>query len=944
MNAPQSPTEVPAHTVTVRVTRGHRLRGRCAEFKSFVRVEVDEFALGESEKKVRDPSDDRFNYDFSCSFSCSRDAQAIAALAAKLLIVTVFDFVAEEKKADARSAVLGQAVLDFLPFLQGQTNFSSRVPLHSASMDSSNTTAGSLDLVLDVSEAVVSAEALSSCRLLKVTVERLFSVPESWGLSSGACAHTYTAAMELPLTAQTNQKLVFSEGVLSAAGAREEEHRHKKRAFVPLLLPANTVVPGAFIGTDSMETQDQEDQCFRVEAETVKPRVSWDVEMPCFLNQEATVRLRETITSCGLWPLEIMKSLPEASLPWTESPQIPCHGVAFVDLSPLLRPGATRIRGAYSVETFSQNLLSEKAQRSVSVLKEHVRALTAAVARKKGTGGQSSAKKPTHSRNNGANDGSEVRHEQENSYVEARTYVVVEISLEKPLVPINFLDELPRRLMALIPPTPRVPKGPSKAERALQKYHGLVGDAISQACGWAEELYGAQCAFSDGEREHMKAEVKRELQTSNRYVTDTEELKHNVVRIVLEKMQKTELFSTPLEILQFVGDLNLDSMDEAQVALAKEVFAEEQGDTTEEFPLSVAQVTEFATEAQSVGDSERALQCCLQLLTREPSNPGHTFLLGSLYMQSRDYMKAEVCFQDVIVSQPAHQASLIMCGVLAFMFEQFSRAQSLWERAASEGGLALEAWTLLSLLHQNQEDVVQSHRAFTKASELRVRDQHRGSEEQNVQSRPSVYSQTTSFLLQNYALQLAERALAQELLTSGHTESFLVPLGHFHLLREEYSSALDSLEGALQLNQQNAMAWALKGHCCFLQGCLGSAQDSYERCLSLRPPPHEAHLVQLRLGSVYQQQDQFASAKQVLLQTCEEAPSCLSWRGLGAACYRLGELAPAEAALMEANRLDHQNALVWLYLALVCLQVGSSHAKVDCSEPHQLQLLLFKGT
>lgn len=46
--------------------------------------------------------------------------------------------------------------------------------------------------------------------------------------------------------------------------------------------------------------------------------------------------------------------------PAEEDPQIPFHGVAFVDMGRLLYPGVTHIRGAYSIQPFSETELLKK--------------------------------------------------------------------------------------------------------------------------------------------------------------------------------------------------------------------------------------------------------------------------------------------------------------------------------------------------------------------------------------------------------------------------------------------------------------------------------------------------------------------------------------------------------------------------------------------------------
>jgi len=43
-----------------------------------------------------------------------------------------------------------------------------------------------------------------------------------------------------------------------------------------------------------------------------------------------------------------------------ENPEIPFHGVAFVDMGQLLYPGVRRIRGAYGVQPFSEAEMQNK--------------------------------------------------------------------------------------------------------------------------------------------------------------------------------------------------------------------------------------------------------------------------------------------------------------------------------------------------------------------------------------------------------------------------------------------------------------------------------------------------------------------------------------------------------------------------------------------------------
>uniref|UniRef100_A0A8C0LLS7 Cilia and flagella associated protein 70 n=1 Tax=Canis lupus dingo TaxID=286419 RepID=A0A8C0LLS7_CANLU len=113
-----------------------------------------------------------------------------------------------------------------------------------------------------------------------------------------------------------------------------------------------------------------------------------------------------------------------------------------------------------------------------------------------------------------------------------------------------------------------------------------------------------------------------------------------------------------------------------------------------------------------------------------------------------------------------------------------------------------------------------------------------------------------------------------------------------------------------------------EGHLYFLSGNHAEAKACYERTISFVVDASEMHFIFLRLGQIYLEEKEYEKAKKTYLQACKRSPSCLTWLGLGIACYRLEELTEAEDALSEANALNNYNAEVWAYLALVSLKAG----------------------
>lgn len=997
--------------LTISVLRIRNLIGQKGEnVQALIRLEFGEKILGESAKfecSPENPTD--INFNTTMTIACD-DPLALDDLACKPLLCTVVEVLPKEKRQkEEKTVLLGQCSFDLTPMLIGELKHEATMPISPATASVlENLPAGhprpELDIQLTVNESIVKGSQLEESNIINITMESLFSPPESW--TSSASTFNYVAATPIPLGGEKENIVVFTAGQMKPGYDKEAPNKNRKWAVPGGAQGRATCIGDKMISSDPIEEENGElktveDQEFRKISEREKLRISWNIDRRCYLDSLSVKSLRERIANCRYMPLEIFRtSMPNpVKAKGRDDDAINFHGVAYVDVSPLLYPGVKRIRGAFKVVAFSELELSEKGKRKQGVAEDAARIANGILTRNSsplskpkkddGKGAGKPEKKGTSALKTGGEGGDAEPAEPVNVegllYVDAKSYVMLEIELHKPLVKKRQQDELALEVSQLVPPRPMFPKKSNSAEKAVDDFHSQVGVVANQLLdefreNFSEKFSGFCATTPDATMEEKRQKLIYNLNASGKYLAFKEQLKYSVVKIVREKYTKTTNFQEKNELQAFLSELYVYLIDEMHVGLGKVLSIEDERPVPPPLTDSV-QLKHFAREAEVNENFELAAKYYQERIARNKNDPDHWLDYGTFCLYLNDLSKAEECFREAISIDQRHLHALLLNGIVCSMLERNDSAETFFEAATSYEPKSILAWTLFGLFYDGIGNEIGTEMGIGEADRLNVAEavaaiaaaqpppseikevtedtgektdeeggahgkekkegkddakgkskSHdvRGDGEEEITSVPpvipsqSIYMQVVDFLLDCKAMPFTERALGRHLVDplGGLSAKYYVSLAQLKLQQHHMEDVEMNVKEATKADYQSSDAWAILGHMKYLTGDTETAKSCYERTLAFVADASEMHSIYLRLASIYLQEGKLHSARDTFLMACKRSPSCISWLGVGIACYRMGEMADAEDALTEANILNNMDPEVWAYLCLVCLQTG----------------------
>uniref|UniRef100_A0A8D2PMR2 Uncharacterized protein n=1 Tax=Zosterops lateralis melanops TaxID=1220523 RepID=A0A8D2PMR2_ZOSLA len=255
-----------------------------------VRVEYNGAVLGDS-PKISVLPEGTAEYNFSTSFECSPDGpNTLDVLVQKPVLLTLLEVVPKDKKKPEKITPLGQAVVDLLPLLQGTTLNSTTLPLFPQLILRDPWgmchTSGGLEVTVNTKEPLLSATQFSSGNLLSITLEAVYSLPNTF---SADAQQNCMVCLQIPAAGEKEFPLLFKNGILKADGKNELLPRPKHWPLGPILAPDALNIPNSFIVGGPYEDEDGEtgssgsrQRAPRGSCGTQKGAASWTLlQWPC---------------------------------------------------------------------------------------------------------------------------------------------------------------------------------------------------------------------------------------------------------------------------------------------------------------------------------------------------------------------------------------------------------------------------------------------------------------------------------------------------------------------------------------------------------------------------------------------------------------------------------------------------------------------------------------
>lgn len=692
----------------------------------YAKIEYNELQIAES-PKIQITPDSVPDINFNCHLNLNvTDSTSLDDISFKPIIITFVEVLPKEKKQkDEKVQTFGQCTFSLFEVLKGKFEFSLKLPVFptpGSSLETQTNDAALPELEVKVSttDPVLSDEDSNKSNLLTITLESMYAIPESWNNSTRELA--YSVSIPVPVNDDKDTAIVFANGLQKAA--TDPPGKQKRWADTRGIQAINALyIPNSNIEEDanSEEIDDfssKEDKEYRVLSEKEKPRISWNIERHCYLSQASNAALRDQILKTRYWPIELIRSSVPTGVKGKRDDDmaISYHGVVYLDMQPLLYPGATQIKGAFKIYPFVENEYQNKTKRKAGILDETLKILNVLYDRNYAVS-PNSKKDPKIVDKKDTKKGKESNidpHEMSQSVqqiIDSKSYIVIDIKFDKPLIPRKPFEFLVKRVSELIPIRQKYPLRSNSAEKAVQDYHAQIKSILNSVLDDYRNIVTDENEFissidvenakRETDYENKRKKLLYELNSTGKYFAFKEQLKNSVIKIVREKFLKTSALNDPDELQQFLSELYVFLIDELHKALNNTLTIEDVPSVDNNLTDN-EQMRHFAFEAELNRNYDLAAYYYQERIAREKDNFNNWLDYAVFNLQIDDYARCEECLKECISINPNDINSLLLYSIICSIQDKHDTAEIFLERVAAQEPENLVAWTLYSILYEQK--------------------------------------------------------------------------------------------------------------------------------------------------------------------------------------------------------------------------------------------------
>ncbi|XP_024080975.1 cilia- and flagella-associated protein 70-like isoform X2 [Cimex lectularius] len=593
------------------------------------------------------------------------------------------------------------------------------------------------------------------------------------------------------------------------------------------------------------------------------------------------------------------------------------HFVAFLDISKLLIPGVTSARIAAPVQRISSVDYKQKWNAKEPILKNHLV---------------------------GANIPNAYEETDEFSIPGTTCFIIVEISLMKPLIPekesLGWEMSMPQlatekindnTLNSNVVPMDHFAKATKfiifLIKREMEDFYML-----RHCKQYSEVSYYKEMDFWGhlGHSGAMKI-IHETLRTSvNNYI-------HNVLGTPQDNL-------TSLERKEYMANLYFKIVDKIHQVI-NTLLQSDKGRIEKIVHYSKPDMDELLLYAVEAGEQLQFPKARYYLAKRLEMNgfrnPDYWFDYGVMALRFGDVYLAIESMKEVLAIYPRHRMGLLAYAILLTVMGEYEEAEKFFYSCVKFYPTFWQAWITYHVFYKHIELFEGADITFVLGVRYMSEFPLKKEWQPNIPRITwyidlcncfNVFLETAKFLLSYNLFEFAEMCLAEYLDSVDKKDvCFYYYLAVCHFIQGRFQDSLVHLAQLIEeTNIENYKVWSLIGFNYYNLGNSDQARKAFIEAQKCLKDYSAVPFMLIRVGFDYIERGCSEKAKEFFLEVLKTYHTPLAWTGLGISYYLMEDFEKSEIALLEANALDPNQAIVWTYLALIFLQRHSLFLYVQC--------------